>query len=269
LNQLPKVVVVPLMKFTSLILLSAVLVPAFSQAQGTVRGAAASQEMRVGAVRPVDSLDPLSDGGLRTISPGQVYAVPATITKAYRLSANDLIEIEILDAENLRRTVRITGAGAVSLPLVGRVAIAGLTTEEAEQRIAERFAEKYLQNPQVSISLKEYTTDRVAVDGQVIRPGIFPVTGQMTLLRVLAVAGGFGPIADRSHVMVYRNNDQNIRESLIYDVDRIRSGQADDPPIRGDDLIVVQRDSTRAVLKDSLLRDVIDSMNPFSAFMPH
>jgi polysaccharide export outer membrane protein len=69
--------------------------------------------------------------------------------------------------------------------------------------------------------------------------------------------------------MLYRVNDQKVRESFVYDVEKIRAGKADDPPVRGDDLIVVQRDSTRAILKDSLLRDVIDSINPFSVFAPH
>src|SRR5205807_1269828 len=105
--------------------------------------------------------------------------------------------------------------------------------------------------------------------GAVARPGIFPLAGQMTLLRALAVAGGFGPIADTSKVMLYRVNDKKVRESFVFDVEKIRAGNADDPPIKGDDLIVVQRDGTRAILKDSLLRDVIDSINPFSALVPH
>jgi polysaccharide biosynthesis/export protein len=54
----------------------------------------------------------------------------------------------------------------------------------------------------------------------------------------------------------------------VYDVNKIRAGTDNDPPIHGDDLIVVQRDSTRALLKDSLFRDVIDSINPFSFLTP-
>jgi polysaccharide biosynthesis/export protein len=68
---------------------------------------------------------------------------------------------------------------------------------------------------------------------------------------------------------VYRVNEQHLRESSVYDIEKIRAGKADDPPIQGDDLIVVQRDSTRVLLKDSLLRDVIDSVNPFSILVPH
>jgi polysaccharide export outer membrane protein len=228
-----------------------------------------TSELRVGSLRSVDSPDPMTDGGLRTLSSSPTVPVPMALAKDYRLSANDLLDVEVLDADNLRRTVRVNAAGAVSLPLIGRVAIAGLTTQEAEDRIAAKYAEKYLQNPQVSIFVKEFTTERVTIEGAVSRPGIFPLAGQMTLLRALAVAGGFGSIADSSKVMVYRVNDLKVRETFVYDVEKIRAGEAADPVIKGDDLIVVQRDSTRALLKDSLFRDVIDSVNPFSILVPH
>jgi len=230
---------------------------------------ASAREMRVGAVGPSDSRDALTDGGLRTISNGQTFAVPTTLAKDYRIGPNDLLEVEVLDAESLRRTVRVSASGAVSLPLVGHVQIGGFTPQEAEQIIATRYSEKYLQNPQVSVLIREFTTERVTIEGAISHPGIFPLTGQMTLLRALAVAGGFGPIANTSQVLVYRVNDAKVRESHVFDVDKIRAGQAEDPPIRGDDLIVVQRDGARAILKDSLLRDVIDSINPFSVLAPH
>ena len=185
------------------------------------------------------------------------------------MGPNDLIEVEVLELENLKRTVRVNAAGAISLPLIGRIVVAGLASNEAEELIASRYAEKYLQNPQVSIFIKEFTTERITVEGAVARPGIFPLTGRITLLRVLAMAGGFGSIADTSKVMLYRVNDQRVREVAVYDVEKIRAGKSDDPAIQGDDLIVVQRDSTRVLLKDSLFRDVIDSINPFSILVPH
>ncbi len=224
-------------------------------------------DLRVGVARPIYSSDVLTDGGLRTAG-SQTLAAPLALGKDYRVGPNDLIDIEVMDADNLKRTVRVNGAGNISLPLIGQIMIAGLTAPEVEERIAHRYAEKYLQNPQVSIFIKEFTADRVTIEGAVARPGIIPLTGQMTLLRVLAVAGGFGPIANSSEVMLYRVNDQHVRQVAVYDVDQIRAGKADDPVIRGDDLIVVQRNATRALLKDSLFRDVLDSINPFSVLVP-
>lgn len=258
------------MKLRPAVLALALVLPPLAGAQtlATNSHSAPPSDIRVGSLRTVDSPDPLTDGGLRTIATPQSAPVPMALAKDYRLSPSDLIEIEVLDADNLRRIVRVNAAGAISLPLIGRILVAGMTTQEAEDVIAAKYSEKYLQNPQVSIFVKEFTTERITIEGAVQRPGIFPLAGQMTLLRALAVAGGFGPIADSSQVMVYRVNDQKVRESFVYDIQKIRAGKAEDPTIRGDDLIVVQRDSARAMLKDSLFRDVIDSINPFSLLAP-
>lgn len=266
-----------IVKFCALVVGTALVLHGVCSAQTSRLGsdAVASRtapplDLRIGALRPGDSLDSLTDGGIRTAPAMPTVTVPlTTLGKDYRISPNDLIEVEIFEMDNLKRTVRVNAAGAVSLPLIGQIVIGGLTPQEVEQLIASRYSEKYLQNPQVSIFIKEFTTDRITIEGAVSRPGIFPLTGRLTLLRALAMAGGFGPIAETSKVMVYRVNDQQVRESAVYDIEKIRAGKAADPPIQGDDLIVVQRDSTRVMLKDSLFRDVIDSVNPFSVLVPH
>ena len=189
-----------------------------------------------------------------------------TIGKEYRVGANDLIDIEVLNLENGKRTVRVNSAGHVTMPLIGSVAVAGLTQQQIESHIAGLYGEKYLQNPQVSVFIREFTTERITVDGAVAKPGIYPLVGQMTLLRVIALAGGFGQIANTSQVMLFRQGENGQRQVATFDVDRIRSGKDMDPAIRGDDLIVVQRDSARALLKDSIFRDIVDSVNPFSVF---
>jgi polysaccharide export outer membrane protein len=268
-------------KFSALVVGAALVFHGVCSAQTTQPGTVAlgaptaqPQDFRIGAPRPADSADSLTDGAIRTAPsrstpPLQNLAMPlTTLGKDYRVSPNDLLEVEIYEMENLKRTVRVNAAGAISLPLIGQVMVAGLTPQEIEQRVASRYSEKYLQNPQVSISIKEFTTERITIEGAVGRPGIFPLTGRLTLLRALALAGGFGSIADTSRVMVYRVNEQQVRQSAVYDIEKIRAGKADDPPIQGDDLIVVQRDSTRVLLKDSLFRDIIDSVNPFSALVP-
>jgi polysaccharide export outer membrane protein len=222
-------------------------------------------DLRVGVVRPGDLPTQTSEGPRRQPPPAASQTVPVlTMTKDYRIGPNDLIDVEVIDLDNLKRTVRVNAAGAVSLPLIGSVTIGGMTAPDAEARIAERYREKYLQDPQVAIFIKEYTTERITVEGAVSRPGIFPLTGQLTLLRVLALAGGFGPIANTSEVMLFRVNENQVREVAVYDVEKIRAGKSEDPMIKGDDLVVVQRDSTRRMLKDSLFRDIMDSINPFS-----
>jgi polysaccharide biosynthesis/export protein len=228
-------------------------------------------DLRAGAVRPGETVTEQSVDGPKPSTGPQpaANALPlVSLGKDYRIGPNDLLDVEVFDMDNLKRTVRVNAAGAISLPLIGQVVIAGLTTQEVEQRIAARYSEKYLQDPQVSVFIKEFTSERITIEGAVQRPGIFPLTGQITLLRAMALAGGFGSIANTSEVMLYRVNEQNVRQVAVFDVEKIRAGKSEDPVIKGDDLIVVQRDSARVLLKDSLFRDIVDSVNPFSALVP-
>jgi len=183
--------------------------------------------------------------------------------KDYRIGADDLLEIQVFGVEQLSRAVRVNSRGSVSLPLIGTVELAGMTAQEAEAIIAAKLADSYLQNPQVSLFIKEYTSQRVTIEGAVQKPGIYPLRGQTTLLRTLALAGGQASLSDMSEVMLFREEAGGKREALVFDVDRIRRGELEDPVVVNDDLIVVNRSRSRIFLKDSILRDVIETINPF------
>lgn len=191
--------------------------------------------------------------------PQAIYA----LDKEYRVGPNDLLDVEVASLDNGKRTVRVNAAGAITMPLIGSVIVAGLTQQQVETHLQSLYGEKYLQNPQVAVFIKEFTTQRITLDGAIAKPGIYPLVGQMTLLRVIALGGGFGSIANSTEVKVFRQAGGK-RQVATFDIDRIRSGKDDDPPIQGDDVIVVQRDAARALLKDSIFRDVVDSINPFS-----
>ena len=226
-------------------------------------------DTRIGVFQPTDSAaGHVNASGQRGQTP-QNQALPGiSLNKDYRIGPNDLLDVEVLelDKDNAKRTVRVNAAGSVSLPLIGSIVVAGLTADQAENHIAQRYAEKYLQNPQVSIFVKEFTTERITVDGAVAKPGIYPLVGQITLLRALALAGGFGQIPNTNEVKLFRVNEKGERQVATFDVDLIRAGQNEDPVIKGDDLIVVQRNTSRILFKDSLFKDMIDMFNPFRAF---
>jgi polysaccharide export outer membrane protein len=215
-----------------------------------------------GVFRPAGS-DDGDKQGKAAQGPSQSSPV-YTIGKEYRIGPNDLLDIEVLNLDNGKRTVRVNAAGYVTMPLIGPVTVVGLTQQQAEGQIATLYGDKYLQNPQVSVFIREFTTERITVDGAIAKPGIYPLVGQMTLLRVLALAGGFGSIAKRNSVMLFRNGEKGERQVATFDVEKIQSGEAPDPPVRGDDLIVVQRDSARAAFTDSLFRDVVNVFNPLT-----
>jgi polysaccharide biosynthesis/export protein len=190
-------------------------------------------------------------------------AAPGSKAEAeYRVGPQDLIEIVVYGLPELARTVRVNAQGKISLPLIGSVDATGLTAQGLEKAISERLAEKYLQNPQVTVFIKEFTTLRFTVEGAVNRPGVYPLVGQMTLLRALAVAGGQGPLSEMSEVLLFRVTPAGESTSFKYDATKIRTGEAPDPLIQNDDLVVVNRSKARAAFKDSLFRDILDVLNP-------
>lgn len=180
----------------------------------------------------------------------------------YRIGPQDLIEIVVYGLPELARTVRVNAEGKISLPLIGSVDATGLTAQALERAISERLSEKFLQNPQVTVFIKEFTTLRFTVEGAVNRPGVYPLVGQMTLLRALAVAGGQGPLSEMTEVLLFRVTPVGESISVKYDATKIRTGDAPDPLIQNDDLVVVNRSKARAAFKDSLFRDILDVLNP-------
>ncbi len=109
----------------------------------------------------------------------------------YRVGAEDLLLVEVYGQDALKREVRVSGQGQISMPLVGVVNVSGLTTKEVEARLRELYGSQYLRNPQVAVEVKEFHHQRVAVTGAVIKPGFYEIIGPRTLLEVLSLAGGF------------------------------------------------------------------------------
>ena len=182
----------------------------------------------------------------------------------YRIGPNDLLEIDVYGVTELKRTVRVNSTGLVSLPLIGTIKVAGLTAQEAEAAIAARYGEKYLQDPQISVFIKEFTTQRVTIEGAVAKPGIYPLTGQITLLRAMALAGGRGELANLENVMIYRTGPDGKLDSQTFDLDMVRAGTIPDPVVLPEDVIVVQRRPVRVLLRDSAVSDFINLLNPFN-----
>ena len=106
----------------------------------------------------------------------------------YRIGSHDVLEIEVFQVEELSKATRVNSSGYISVPLIGKVMVGGLTVGEAEQRIAEALAKDYLQDPQVSIFVKEYESQKFTVEGEVKEPGVFPIKGPTSLLQAIAMA---------------------------------------------------------------------------------
>jgi polysaccharide export outer membrane protein len=167
----------------------------------------------------------------------------------YKISPLDVIEVSVFQVDELTRTVQVNTNGLISLPLIGSVQAGGRTTSELEATIAKKLDEKYLQSPQVAVFVKEYTSQRITVDGAVRKPGIFATTGRLSLLQAVALAEGLNEVADSSGVLVFRTVN-NRRMAARFDLAAIRKGAADDPLLLAGDVVMVDESRTRTTLRD-------------------
>lgn len=205
-------------------------------------------------VTPTDSL-PAPDS---TSASGAYLGVPD-----YRVGPLDLIEVTVFQVEELNRTVRVNTSGKISLPLVGTIDAGGKTVSELEADIASRLEETYLQSPQVSVFVKEFTSQRVTIEGAVKQPGVYPITGRTSLLQAVAMAKGFERVANLEGVIVFRTVDGQ-RMAAVFDYRAIRAGQVEDPQIYGDDIVVVDESGPKAAW-----RNVLEALPIFNVFRPY
>lgn len=166
----------------------------------------------------------------------------------YRIGPSDLLAVTVFQVEDLNREVRVNNAGQVSLPLIGAIDVAGRTVGDAEHEIASRYQGRYLQNPQVTVFVKEFSSQRVTVSGAVKKPGIYPMSSRLTLLQSIALAEGFNDVGSQRNMLVFRTIGGE-RKYARFNVAAIDRGEDPDPEIYGDDLIVVDTSAGKVTLK--------------------
>ena len=126
-----------------------------------------------------------------------------------------------------------------------------MTLSEIEAVLSQRLAAAYVRDPQVTVNLKETINRVVTVDGQVAKPGSFPVVGKMSLLRAVALAGSTTEFAKLEDVVVFREV-AGQRYAGIYNLEAIRRGNYADPEIFANDVIVVGDSPQRRMFRDFL-----------------
>ncbi|OQM77588.1 polysaccharide biosynthesis/export family protein [Manganibacter manganicus] len=165
------------------------------------------------------------------------------------LSPNDVLEISVFQAESLNKTVQVDASGRISLPLIGVVQAAGKSVRQLEQELEKAYGKSYLQSPDITVFLKDSAGQRVTIDGEVRKAGLYPVTAGTTLLDAIALAGGFRDIADQNKVYVYR--DVGGRKLVAnYSVEKIRSGRLVNPRIYGGDTVMVFTSESRVAINN-------------------
>jgi polysaccharide export outer membrane protein len=192
----------------------------------------------------------LGGSGEESVLPPADPVASAVGRAEYHIGPSDLLEVSVFQVEDLDREVRVNNAGQVSLPLVGAVPVAGLTVDQIEAEVARRYAAQYLQNPQVSVFVKEFASQRVTVGGAVNKPGIYPMTSsRLSLLQALALAEGLDDVASLRNVIVFRTSGGQ-RQFARFDVAAIQAGEHADPELAGEDIVVVDTSTGKVALQN-------------------
>ncbi|MBU1325349.1 MAG: polysaccharide export protein [Alphaproteobacteria bacterium] len=170
----------------------------------------------------------------------------------YRIGPADLLRIAVFQVPDLSfDKIRVDSSGNVQMPLIGSVQAAGLTASELSDEIGTRLAERYLRNPQVTVTIEEAASQKVTVDGAVTQPGVYEMRGRTTLLQAVAMARGPLREADIKQVAVFREVDGQ-RMVAVFNLEAIRDGRDVDPTIYGDDIIVVDISRLNALAQDAI-----------------
>lgn len=180
--------------------------------------------------------------GPRAASPGATY----------RISTGDLLNITVFRVDALSKDYRVDLAGNIPFPLIGDVPAVGRTTSDIREEIARRLGERYLRNPDVTVAVRESNNNNVTVEGGVRRPGLFPVTGPMTLIQSIAAAGGIDPTQGNARRLAIFRQVQGQRMAAAFDLESIRRGEMPDPEIFPGDIVVVASNNNRGLFQDIL-----------------
>jgi polysaccharide export outer membrane protein len=187
-----------------------------------------------------------------TVDPASFRLASTEQATAYRIGPSDKLAIRVLQVPDLSfDEIFVDAAGYLQMPLVGALKASGLTPEALADAIAAKLAANYMRDPQVMVSVSEAAGQKVTIDGAVTKPGVYEMQGRTTLLQAVAMAEGATRVADLRSVAVFRHSGAQPTVA-VFDMQAIRGGQAVDPVLLGDDVVVVDTSRLSARTQDLL-----------------
>lgn len=191
----------------------------------------AFREGRSDGIEPADSNEPPAPVG---------EPVTAPRPGEYMIQAEDVLQVTVFEEPDLTTKARVSRDGDITFPLLGQVAVAGLTVAQAQERLAQLLGEEYLVHPQVQVFVDK--PRNVFVTGEVHRPGSYPVSveRETTIMEVISMAGGFTEDADLNGARIIRIENGQKRSIRVRVGDIVRKGdKGQDVGVLPDDIIFV------------------------------
>lgn len=149
------------------------------------------------AAEPASAPSPVLDSG---------SSAGATVSSTYTLSPYDVIDVSVYGEEDLHTRARLGADGTALFPLVGTVDLGGKTVAEATDLLQKRYAQGFVKDPHILVTVLEYRKSTFSILGQVVRPGIYeiPEGTHMSIVDAILMAGGFTRTAAQNNVRVKR-----------------------------------------------------------------
>jgi polysaccharide biosynthesis/export protein len=171
-----------------------------------------------------------------------------TLESNYRIAPMDKLSVKVFKMDDLSGDYDVDLAGNISLPLIGQIQAANLTTAQLDDQLTTKLGSRYLEHPDVSVAIKASTAHVVTIDGAVREGGSFNVAGPISLIQAVAMAKGTTEDANARRVAVFRTIGGQ-RQAAAFDLTSIRRGQSPDPQIYPGDIVVVDGSSVKATQK--------------------
>jgi len=166
---------------------------------------------------------------------GPVHA--ATTDASYKIGPQDVLRIDVWKETEISRSVPVRPDGKISLPLLNDVQASGLTAMELANVITEGL-KKFINSPQVTVTVTEINSRRIYVTGEVTKPGAYALLPNMTALQALTSAGGFTQFSNPKKIYVLRNESgKQVKHPFNYKA--VLDGKQEDFPLQPGDTIVV------------------------------
>jgi polysaccharide biosynthesis/export protein len=141
----------------------------------------------------------------------------------YVIGAEDILSIVVWKETDFTRTVPVRPDGMISIPLAGDIQAAGLTVRQLQESLKKQLT-AFVANPEVTVSVQEFRSKKFNIVGQVNKPGAYPLTGRMTILDAIALAGGFKDFAKSKKVYVLRTSADGKQTKLPFNYNEVIKG---------------------------------------------
>ena len=196
---------------------------------------------RVSGKRLEVTLHPLRAGASPSVPAEKPPPMPSgSAQTAYRLGPGDLLDIQVFELPNIQFTMRVAPDGTISMVPLGRFKVEGMTPTELEHYLKTRLQKDYIQDPHVSVNVREFMSQQVTIIGAVHKPGSYPLFGYRTVLAALADAGGLVEASGTTAYLYRRAADGTYRQYRI-DLHRLldEGDLSADIPLQSGDIVSV------------------------------